>query len=224
MGIIAKLTATEPFTPKWLEGEAAPLIFNLRAGDVIERELFEAQLAGPLLGAGELWPWQRHSLLLEGLNAIGGEDAPHLCMLAETAMRSSLDDPAEKALLQDVTALVAQHYGPYRAMVEQDERRQKVLPILALCRYCVRIDNLPEGVEPKRGIDGFFDPASLTGIDPLALRVAGVEAYNRQYGEGARKNSVPPSKSGGDPMTSPSAELSDKDGSSTGNDTPKIPA
>lgn len=226
MSIIASTSpaAAEPWTPKWLEGQAGAPVFFLRAGDVIERELFEAQLAGPAWGAAEAWPWEKQGALLEGLRTLGGEDAPHLIALAETAGAGALEDAGEIALLKDAAALVAQHYPPYRVILEQEARRQAVLPVAAFCRWCVRWENVPEAGEPRRDVAGLIDPASIGEIPALLLRSAGVEAYRRQYGASARKNSDAPLKSGADPRISPSAEPSDPDGSSTESDTPKIPA
>lgn len=222
MTIIAStaLSAAEPFTPKWIEGPGAP-IFLIRAGDVIERELFEAILSGPVYNAGEVWPWEKHGALVEGIAAIGGEDAPQLIALAEASMQEVLADPQEKALLAQVTALVAQHFPPYRALVEQDIRRRGILPVAAFCRYCTGWENVD--AEMKRGVDGMIDASAIATIDPIMLRSAGMEAYNRQYGISARKNSASPLKSGDDQETSPSADASAKDGSSAESDTPKTP-
>ena len=223
MTIIASTAASaaEPFTPKWLEGSAgAPVIF-IRAGDIIERQLMEAELSGPAYNAGETWPWEKHSALIDGISAFAGEDTAHLVALAETAAKGELVDPGEVQLLQQVTQSIAQHFPAYRALVEREERRRAILPMVAFCRYVVRWDNV-DGA-PVRGINGFIDPASLTLIDPLLLRVAGMEAYDRQYGLSARKNSDAPLKSGDDQETSPLAAPSGTDGSSPEPDTPKIP-
>ena len=220
MTIIASTAASaaEPFTPKWMEGKADAPIFFIRAGNVIERELMEAQLSGPSYRAGETWPWEKQAALIDGLKAIAGDDAAQLIVLAET---SDIDDPAEAELLEQARALIGQHYAPYRDLLAQEERRRAILPIVAFCRYCVRWEGLD--TDMKRGADGLIDPASLLGIDPIILRSAGFEAYNRQYAVGERKNSDAPSKSGADLKTSPSAEPSEKAGSSTGSDTPKTP-
>ncbi|MEA3390023.1 MAG: hypothetical protein U9R64_12235 [Pseudomonadota bacterium] len=220
MTIIASTAASaaEPFTPSWLKDATAPATFFLRAGDVIEREMFEAQLAGPKYRAGEVWPWEKQASLMAGLTTLAGEDAPQLIALAQTAASGQLEDKAEIALLEQATAIVAQHYAPYGALVEQEERRRAVLPVAAFCRYCVRADNVD--AEIRRGIDGFIDPDCLRDMDPMALRAAGFEAYNRQYAATARKNSDAPSKSGADPKTSPSEEPSGTGGSLTGIDTP----
>ena len=212
--------AAEPYTPSWVEGQTPPT-FYLRAGDVIERELMEAQLASPAYGAAEIWPWERQRILLEGLSAMGGDDAPFLIALAETAAKASLDDAAEILLLDQATALVAQHFAPYRLLVEQADRRRGILPIVAFCRYCVRWDNLDADL--KRGMDGMIDPASLSAVPPMLIRAAGVEAYNRQYGSAARKNSDAPLKSGADHRTSPLDASLEKDGSSRESATGKIP-
>ncbi|WP_313737209.1 hypothetical protein [Sphingobium yanoikuyae] len=215
-------SAAEPFTPKWLEGTPGAPTFYIRAGDIIERQLMEAELSGPAYNAGEIWPWEKHGALIDGISAFAGEDTAHLIALAETAAKGELVDPAEIQLLQQVTQTIAQHFPAYRALVEREERRRAVLPMVAFCRYCVDWENV-EG-RPVRGINGQIDPATLTTIEPLLLRVAGMEAYDRQYGLSARKNSDAPLKSGDDQETSPSAEPSETDGSSPGSDTEKTPA
>jgi hypothetical protein len=218
--IIASISekAAEPFTPSWMEGQADAPKFWLRAGDVIERELMEAELAGAH-GAGEVWPWELNATLQDGLAALGGEDGPQLVALAQTAATGPLEDPAEVAVLDQARAIVGQHYPPHQMLLAQGERRKAVLPILAFCRYCVRWENVD--AEMRRGPDGLIDAAALRSIDPILLRSVGFAAYNLQYGVSWRKNSDAPLKSGADPKTSPSAEPSEKAGSSLESDTTK---
>lgn len=214
--------AAQPYTPSWLADQPDAATFYIRAGDVIEREMLEAQLSGPAYGAGEVWPWEKQATLLDGLGAIGGEDAAQLIALAQASTQAALDDPAERGLLEQAVALVAQHYPPYRMLIEQEGRRRAVLPVIAFCRYVVRWENVEGDVQ--RGVDGLIDPATLSALPPLMMRSAGFEAYNRQYAVTARKNSDAPSKSGADPRILRLDEPSEKDGSSGESITLKIPA
>tara|TARA_R110000868_G_scaffold92872_6_gene257520 strand:- start:3123 stop:3686 length:564 start_codon:yes stop_codon:yes gene_type:complete len=177
--------AAEGFTPSWLEGNAEPPRFFLRAGSVIEREMMEAELAGEYQ-AGGVWPWDLHAAVLNGIRTLLGEDGAQLTAIAEADFGGTLESAEERAQLVEVKRILALHWPEYQHLQAQMERRNAVLPVLAFRRYCVRWDNLPFSYATD--MDRFVSKVVLPQIDPLQLRAAGLRAYALQYAAGAEKN------------------------------------
>lgn len=222
----ASTTAEGPFIPHWLREEAAPPTFHLRAGSLIDRALFEAELSGEFQ-AGRVWPFELAQTLAEAFRAIGGDDAGELLDLVQrelahtTGSGEALTD-AEQATLDGARQIAIQHWPDYAALVAQMKRREELLPILAFRRFCTGWENVPPPFQ--RGIGGIVADAAMKRVKPLQLRAAGIEAYNLQYlDEEAEKNSEAPSLSNASPPTIDLGAASTEGGASaptTGTKTP----
>lgn len=226
------VAAAKRFTPKWLAGGPNPPVFFLRAGDVLEREMMQAELASDHR-AGEIWPWDKQEAIVSGLNALGGESAEELTAIALAILGGEKPDASQRAIYDQSLALLAEHWPAYRILVAQEERRNALAPIVAFRRFCCGWENITDSrpsAEPNTivpysvGIDRLVDKAALSAIEPMALRAAGLEAYNLQWGLSAEKNSGSPSKSAEGQETSNSAGSSKAAGKSRVKNTRKTPA
>jgi hypothetical protein len=210
------------YTPEWLAETETPPVFLLRAGNVLERELMEAELAGEHL-AGTVWPWEMQAAIEGGIRTLGGDDAEELIAIAQTAQNGDQQSDQDKAVLAETLTLLAQHWPPYKLLLAQQHRRTQMIPIVAFRRFCVGWENIDAPF--KRGIDRLVTVDSLSAIDPLVLRYAGGKAWRlQQFGGDDRGNSDAPSKSGDAPETSSSGAVSPADGSSTDSNTSSTPA
>lgn len=103
---------------------------------------------------------------------------------------SKLSDE-ERQLLDEVRKVLAEHWPPYRELVEQLERRREIAPIVALRRFCTGWENVTndknKAVPFTRNRDGVTD-AALGQIKRLELMVAGNRAYALQYAAGQEGN------------------------------------
>ncbi|MCW2406180.1 hypothetical protein M2336_002809 [Sphingobium sp. B1D7B] len=208
------------YTPEWLKQEEKPPVFLLRAGNVLERELMEAELASEHL-AGTVWPWELEDACVTGLRELGGEGSEELILLAQTAHSGETISDRDQAVLSEALALLALHWPPYKLLLAQQQRRSQMIPIVAFRRFCIGWENIATPF--KRGIDRLVELDSLAGIPSTTLRAAGAQAWRLQHGAVERKNSDAPSKSADDPATSNSGADTPADGSSTDSITPKTP-
>lgn len=197
-----------PFTPKWLqtgEPETWPSL-RFQMASLLERDQFEAELEGRYR-AGQVYSFQLLEIAVTGIRALmPGDDGEALIELVRADYAAQLGDgkaivdalsPMEKTQVNAATDVLAEHWPEYRVAVEQETRRTAILPTLAFMRWCIGWERLTDdqGVEIaySRDARGDMPEAALRRIPRLVLRAAGIEAYQRQYGRGAAKNSAPPS-------------------------------
>lgn len=224
--LMASTAAVHRFVPHWRRDDADPPTYLLRAGSVIERETLEAELAGEHR-AGRVWPYELANILCDAFRAIGGDDVGLLISLVQREQAAALQggeklDDADQATLDGARAIAIQYWPDYAELVAQMQRRELMLPIVAFRRFCTGWENV--AAPYQRGLGGFVADASLKGLDPLQMRVAGIEAYNLLYVDpSAEKNSAAPSPSSDSPPTSGSGAASDPDGKSAPTDGPKTP-
>lgn len=219
--ILTSTAAPHVFVPDWLKGDAKPPKFFLRAGDVLERELVQADLAGEYQ-AGEVWPYELQEAIVAGLRELAGASAEQLIALAEAKFAGTMESASEEAILLDACSKLATVWSPYKILLAQQQRRQTLIPTVAFRRYCVGWENVDAVY--SRGLDGLVAVEPLSAIDPTVLKVAGWKAWSLQFGGSEEKNSVSPSKSADAPETSNMGELSPAaDGSSAKKSTPKTP-
>lgn len=206
------------FVPPWLRPQDGPApadapTYLIRAGDVIERGMLEAELAGEHR-AGPVYDFQLLAAFAGGIAALMPDDpdAERLIDLqrAEASGQKLPDDDA-RALVR-ARDVLTEHWPEYRALAAQIARRDQLAGILAFRRFCVGWENVPGTY--ARGADGLVTMDALAAVDPVELRVAGLHAFELLYAGGQEKNSSPPSKSGGDHRTSPSDEPSPAAGGS----------
>ncbi|MEA3033152.1 MAG: hypothetical protein QOH86_1168 [Sphingomonadales bacterium] len=179
----------------WREG----VKYFFRAGDVIERSEFEAELAGEHR-ADVVYPFEFAAAFADGVNALLADSpgmAAELIALAqaEAALAPGEKMPAEEtADLEAARDLVTQHWPAYRQLVAQDVRRQKVAPTIAFRRYCTGWEgkDMPDFANGADGMVALDALAKLSGLD---LKAGGAFAFQLQYGRGKdlEKNSVRPS-------------------------------
>lgn len=196
---------TEParFTPPWYSDEATAPVYLIRAGSVRERAQFEAEMAGPLR-AGKVWGFELKAAVRDGITALMIEDPEfdRLMELVEVEKEEDLS-AGDVQLLDEVRKVLAEHFGPYRDLVAQMERRRELVPVEALRRFLVDV----EGGDAlfTRGRDGFVAETTLAAIEPLDIMSAGNFAFTLLYGGGGlEKNSGPVASSGSDQTTSSS--------------------
>lgn len=202
MSVFAK--GPVPWPVPWAKGQTV----YLRAGDVIERAMMEAELAGEHR-AGRVYPFEMEAAFGEGLATLLAEtpdDAGQLLQFLQTESEGAELGAADKAMLAQARDLLAEHWPPYRALRAKQERRNAMIPLVALRRYCTGWEG--KGLPAfARGPDGLVTLEAAAGLEMLTITAAGSFAYSLQYGGGAvqGKNSEPPSKSGGDQGTSTSS-------------------
>lgn len=216
------LTSTSPahairWSPDWLIGDDKP-VFHLRAGNVLEREMMEAELAGVHM-AGEVWAYELREAIISGFRALAGDAADELVGLTVAQFGGEPLDAIDQAKLAETLTQLAQHWPAYRLLLAQQHRRNAMIPLVAFRRFCCGWENV--GADFAKGVDGLVELEPLSAIDPLVLKLAGLEAWNMQHGGGQRKNSDAPSNVADAPVTSNSGAESTEAGSSTGKGTRK---
>ena len=190
------------FTPTWMQGQPDAPVFLLRAGDVLERELMQADLAGEYQ-AGEIWPWDMRDTIVDGIREFGGSGTEDLLLIAECMYAGETPDKAQAAIYASTLAVLAKYWPPYRELLAQQHRREVMAPIVAFRRFCIGWENVKATY--RRGVDQLVDKTVLIDIDPMVLRAAGATAYSLQWGQSAEKNSGSPSTSDEGPKTSNTA-------------------
>lgn len=183
------------FTPPWLKAEGKKKLptFDLRPGDVLEREAFEAELEGKYRAA-PVPRFQLRDAALAGIAALmPGEagDALREIVLAE------YDDPQalsteDRAKAGAVAEILAEHWPDYAALVARNARNRALTPTLAFMRFCVGWEHVSdEDGEPvayeRNAIDEIPDEV-LRRIPSWFIRAAGTEAYGLLYGRTQAKN------------------------------------
>lgn len=198
---------TIPFTPPWLlraaeaggrKAKKPPVLpsYVLRAGSIIERDQFEAELEGRY-GAGMVMNFQLLEAAVSGVRALLGEDGSEIEELLRADFSSSLDgaeqlSPTDKAKLKSATEILGRSWPEYAGLVEREARRNSLLPTLAFARWCDGWENVTdrEGkpVAFERDATGEIPDHVLRRVDFTQIRSAGLEAYAMQYGRSHAKN------------------------------------
>ncbi|MCP3732010.1 hypothetical protein M9978_16415 [Sphingomonas sp. MG17] len=171
----------------WGDGQA---VFWLRAGDVIERSEFEAELAE--YRAPRVFDFQLSEALMAGVAELLKDDPDDIERIREiaAALESGDDvDAADRALFSGVQEAVAQHWPAYRTLIGQAARRNELIPTLAFRRFCTgwEGDGLPLH---QKGPDGLLTLAAMDKLEPLLIRLAGMRAYQALYATDDSGNSV----------------------------------
>lgn len=214
--MIALSTSTPlRFTPKWHEakGDAAP-VYLIRSASVIDRELFEADLAGQFM-AGAVYPAEWKEAFREGVTALLDDDAEagRLADLydgfRDEEINSAIEERAagavdakDRALVDGAVEILTARWPGFATLVTRSSRRQALLPALAFQRFCVGWENIDAefAANPAGGVA----EAALLAVNSLDLRGTGHFIYRAMYGGGQAKNSAAPSKSAGKPKPSTS--------------------
>jgi hypothetical protein len=190
----------------WAEGRR----YFFRAGDITERDEYEAVLDGEMR-AGQVFPWEFAAAFDEGVLALfadSPDDAAQLIELQanEKALDAGESLPAgEQALLDQARDVLAQHWPAYKALVSQEARRRHHAPTLAFRMFCTGFegDGLPAFT---KAADGLVSLAAMAELPALEIKAGGQFAFRLLYGRGeeVEKNSAAPSPSGEGQQSSPS--------------------
>jgi hypothetical protein len=189
---------TIAFTPSWLEKTATgkpaknPPVFHLRAGSILERDQFEAELDGRHR-AGRVLGFQLLEAAIAGVEAlVPGDDAAALTELLRSDFAGETLAPADRAQVAAVAEILTKSWPEFAACKQQESRRTAILPTLAFITWCAGWDNLTgddgEPVVYARTALGELDDALLRRVPFTMMRAAGMEAYRLQYGAGQAKN------------------------------------
>lgn len=212
------------FTPPWLEGQADAPKFLLRVGDVIERGLMEAELAG-VYRAGSVNAFELEEAIRQGVATLlaDDEDLDAALALIDAEAQGEADTltEQERQTLAGIRNVLADHWPPYRDLLAQAERRRSVAPLVAFRRYCTGL-NMP-GVTYERGKDDLVANSTMAAIDPFVLAVVGSRAFSMQYAGSQEKNLEPLSASEESQARINSDEQSPADGQSVPTDGKKTP-
>lgn len=155
--------------------------FYLRPGDPIERELFEAELAGDYR-AGRVFQTDLHRAFCDGVSTLMADDPGRDTLLALAAAEQGLDEgetlqPDERQLLEGARNVLADHWPEYRALLAQANRRHQLLPLVAFRRFCKGWENV-EGAAPfALGPDRLVTLEATGSIPRALMKMAGFEAY-----------------------------------------------
>lgn len=184
--------------------------YFFRAGDVLERADFEAELAGEYR-AGTVYPFQYSLAFAEGVRALLADSPDQAAQLieleqSEAALQLGESLPAEDvAALAQARELLDQYWPAYRALTGRDERRHEIAPVLAFRRFCTGWEG--EGLpEFALGADRQVSLETMAALPGLDIKAGGSFAYRLLHGRGGEteKNSDGPLPSGKGPKTSPS--------------------
>lgn len=204
------LSTKEParWQPPWASGPDDPVYFY-RIASLTDRDLFEAEAVR--YGAARVFPWDLSAKFAEGLAALLPDNPDDVARLTELQGRVGNGETLgalEQSELDKVSLALGQYWPPFGQLVDQAARRDALMPMLAVRRFLISIDGMVDAegnaLVLKRGLDGLVIEEQLSGIEPVVLRLLGLEIYASLYARGAEKNSEPPLKSGGDQKTSPS--------------------
>lgn len=212
------------FTPEWREEGAKAPTFLLRAGDIFEREMLEAELAGPYR-APRVMSWELSAAFVDGVRGLLA-DSPDADRIVELASAEDEDLPmADRQLLAEVANILMQHWPEYRELRSSIARRQSILPALAFRTFCVGWEGVHDRSENDLPFqceaDGMVSRKLMGQLIPIDMRLAGLRAYGLLYANEHVGNSERPSKSDDGLPTSSSDEVSQAAGKSKAKGGPK---
>ncbi|API58279.1 hypothetical protein BSL82_02300 [Tardibacter chloracetimidivorans] len=220
---IALSTALVAFTSpiKGYDGKAAT--FQIKPGGVVERELFEAELAARWR-APKVYHFQLCDALADGVRALAEkEDQPRLLEVIRLSRAAEKLSKEDEALLVETERLMANAWPEFRILQERQVQRGSILPLVAFMWFVKGWDDAVPG-KIAFTADEKVAEAALAHVHPLDIRTVGNEAYAMLYGGGHAKNSAALSGSGESQETSNSDSASPADGKSTGKSGRKTPA
>ncbi len=195
-----------PLFLPWEEGkDGQPLggatRFEAKVASVIERQLFESEVASPPYNAREVFPWEWADVAARAVETViadadGRERVRQVITLHRTGQ---LKAEADVQLWGALCELLGDTWPEWQALVRRKVTRDQIVPTLA-CQWFLRRRNgeaLPLGQDRKLTED------ALRELDPLTVQALGARIYRSLYGWDAAKNSDGPSPSGAGPTTSP---------------------
>ncbi len=192
--MIRTTKAPVAFPVPWGEGNAH---FMLRAGDVIERGVVEAELAE--FGAGRVFDFQLEECFAEGIAVLLADSPDDVERIREVSAAAAEDETSlaaeDKALLDGAREAVRAHWAPFRSLMAQAALRNELVPTLAFRRFCSGWEgkNLPAFT---RSVDGMVSLDVMGEVPPVLIRIAGLRAYQMLWASASAGNSAPLLQSG----------------------------
>lgn len=235
--------ASAPFTPKWYPPGEGP-IFMIRAGDLAERQMLEAELEGQH-DAGRVYRLDIEAAFDAGCERLLADAPEELAALQELLAQereiekhnsdlfvqalgvaeadrvafiaeSSRHLPdGDRQQLAEVRRLIREHWPDYRALLAQQARREALVPLLCFKRFCTGWEGVD--LDFAAGVDGQVTDDSARAVRANDLQAAGLHAYGLLYAadvKATEKNSSARSKSVARRRRSTSGASSRKAGSS----------
>lgn len=173
--------------------------FEAKAASVLERQLFEAEVASPPWNAREVFPWEWADEAGRAVAQLAQvDDRDRLTHVIALHRTGQLTDEADRQLWAGLGELLDQSWPAWQALKRRQETRDQILPTLA-CQWFLRRKG---GEALPLGTDGKLTDEALRGFDFLELQALGRAIYRSLYGWEQAKNSDGPSPSGGGPKTS----------------------
>lgn len=206
-GVLLSGASRLPFTPPWLEGQDVKPVFLLRAGSVVERAEYEAELDAA--GAADVVWLEYDREFATGIAALLPDAPDDVARLTELLAQERSGEPLtdlDKATLAQVREQLDQYWPGWQALKRREARRRALAPIFAFRMFVAGWDNVT-GVDGQP-VDFVTDirrqvaDGALARIDPTTILVTGWQAHALQYNRGAAKNSAPPLKSAESPVIS----------------------
>lgn len=200
-----------PLFLPWEEGkDGQPLAgatrWEAKAASVLERQLFEAEVASPPWNAREVFPWEWADVAARAVETViaDPDSRERLRQVIGLHRTGQLQAEADVQLWGGFAELLSQSWPEWQALVRRKVTRDQLVPTLA-CQWFLRRKN---GEALPLGQDGKLTEAALRELDPLTVQALGARIYRALYGWDDAKNSAGPSPSGAGPKTSPTRAAS----------------
>lgn len=206
------------------EGKPDAVAFLVKVATLDERDLFEAELAGPPWNAGIVYDFQILDALEEAARA--WMDGDHLATIegAIQARRAGVDlDTAQKAILLTLEQSAARNWPAFQLLEQRRQNRHLLAPALALRRFLRGWENLDASFET--GADGLPTDATLEHLSRIERLLVGrriLATLHLSADEG--NGSASPTKSTAGPASSQAAggrQTAGRGGKSGARSTPK---
>ncbi len=193
-----------PLFLPWEEGkDGQPLQtatrWEAKAASVLERQLFEAEVASPPYSAREVFPWEWADVAARAIGNLAQlDDQDRLMHVIGLHRTGQLEAEADKQLWEGLCAILDSSWPEWQALARRQARRDQLLPTLA-CAWFLRRRN---GEALPLTDDGRLTDEALREIDFMTIAALGRRIYRALYGWEQAKNSDGPSPSSGGPKTS----------------------
>ena len=199
--------STSALVPVWLPWEldaqgsprADATKWEAKAATVLERQMFEAEIASPPISAREVLPWEWADVAARAIDRLSDlADRDRLNQVIALHRVGKLEDEADRQLWAGLCGILDASWPEWQGLTRRQERRNQLLPVLA-CQWFLKRRN---GEPLPTDQDGRLTNDALAALDFLTIQSLGSRIYRTLYGWEEAKNSDGPSPSGGGPKTS----------------------
>lgn len=203
--IAASTTALYPLTPPWECGpdKVTPLDGATRwegvAASVMDRQLFEAELAAPPLSGREVYSWEWADVAQRALGQLAGVgDRDEILRIITLARIGDLTAEEDKQTWFGLRNLLSEMWPEWQTLERRQERRRQLLPVLA-CKWFLKRKN-GDPLETDR--DGRLTDSALAALPAFDMMWLGNRLHGWAYGGAQLGNSAGPSPLDAAPKTS----------------------